>query len=249
MVVDFLSYGGGVQSTAMILLAIDGKLERPDHIVFADTGSEMPHTYQLVEKVKAICRAAGLPFETVKAKAPLHEQYLADGGLPVIGIRSCTSKWKIEPINRFMRSIVGMGRGKVLVRTWIGITTDERRRATPSTNQWTERRYPLLELHMSRDDCIHYLKEKGIDAKKSGCFLCPFQHAQQWSRLKREHPDLFAIALAMEKKAKAQRGFKGGLWGSSRSIEAFNHDKTLEDFGFDIQVESETCAVEGSCFL
>jgi len=31
MVLDFLSYGGGVQSTAMILLAIEGKIERPDH--------------------------------------------------------------------------------------------------------------------------------------------------------------------------------------------------------------------------
>ena len=102
---------------------------------------------------------------------------------------------------------------------------------------------------MSREDCIQYLKKKGIDAKKSGCFLCPYQHAQQWARLKRQHPDLFAIALEMERKAKATKGFKGGLWGSSRSIEAFNFDKTLEDFGFDLQTESETCAVEGSCFL
>ncbi|HIA02072.1 MAG TPA: hypothetical protein EYN66_09205 [Myxococcales bacterium] len=249
MVLDFLSYGGGVQSTAMILLAIEGKLELPDFVVFADTGSEMPHTYELVEQVKQICADAQLPFETVKASQPLHEGYFERGGLPVIGIRSCTSKWKIEPINRFMRSKVGMGRGKVLVNTWIGITTDERRRATPSSNQWTARRYPLLELHMSRDDCIHYLKLKGIDAKKSGCFLCPYQHAHQWSRLKRDHPDLFAIALSMEKKAKLERGFKGGLWGSSRSIEAFNFDSTLEDYGFDLGVEAETCAVAGSCFL
>ena len=249
MVLDFLSYGGGVQSTAMILLAIEGKLERPDYVVFADTGSEMPHTYELVDHVEELCRNADLEFVRVAAEQPLHERYLERGGLPVVGIRSCTSTWKIEPINRFMRSIVGMGRRRVLANTWIGITTDERRRATPSNNQWTARRYPLLELHMSRDDCLHYLKLQGINARKSGCFLCPYQHAQQWARLKKDHPELFDIALEMEKKAKATKGFKGGLWGSSRSIEAFNFDKTLEDFGFDIQVQGEICATEGSCFL
>jgi len=248
-ILDFLSYGGGVQSTAMIMLALEGTIKRPDYVVFADTGSEMPHTYELVEVMKDKCLTAGLEFVTVKADQPLHERYLERGGVPVIGIRSCTGTWKVEPINRFMRSKVGMGRGRVLARSWIGITTDERRRATPSNNMWVERKYPLLDAYMSRDDCIHYLKKHEIFAKKSGCFLCPYQHAQQWSKLKREHPDLFDLALEIERKAKATRGFTGGLWGSSRSIEAFNHDATLEDFGFDIGVESETCAVEGSCFI
>lgn len=248
MVKQFLSYGGGTQSTAMLLMCLEGELERPDYVVFADTGSEMPHTYEVVEIMKERCKEAGLEFVTVKAKKPLDEAYFAKGGLPVIGIRSCTSKWKIEPINRFMRSIVGMGRRKILAISWIGITTEERRRATPSTNQWTSRRYPLLEKHMSRDDCIYYCEKRGITVKKSGCFLCPYQHAQQWAKLKREHPDLFARSLELEKKARA-KGFKGGLWGSSRSIEAFNHTHTLDDFGFEIQVDSEKCAVEGSCFL
>ena len=249
MVLEILSYGGGVQSTAMIQLVIDGALEAPDYVVFADTGSEMPHTYELVEIMKDKCKEAELPFVTVQAEKPLHEAYLEKSGLPVIGIRSCTSKFKVEPINRFMRSKVGMGRKKILASTWIGITTDERRRARPSENQWTSRRYPLLELDMSRADCEHYLETKGIRAKKSGCFLCPYQHAQQWNKLKRNHPDLFALALEMETKAKTERGFKGGLWGSSRSIEAFNHTHTLEDFGFDIKTDSEKCAIDGSCFL
>lgn len=248
MVLEILSYGGGTQSTAMLLMSIEGDLEQPDYVVFADTGSEMPHTYQTVDILKKKCQEADIEFVTVQAKEPLHEAYLAKGGLPVIGIRSCTSKWKIEPINRFMRSKVGMGRGRVLANTWIGITTDERRRATPSNNQWTSRRYPLLEKEMSRDDCIRYCEARRIRVEKSGCFLCPYQHASQWALLKRKHPDLFAKSLEIEKKAKS-KGFRGGLWGSSRSIEAFNHTHTLNDFGFEINVEAEKCAVEGSCFL
>ena len=59
----------------------------------------------------------------------------------------------------------------------------------------------------------------------------------------------FNKALEMEQKAKQDRDFKGGLWGSARSIEAFNHTHTLEDFGFDIKTDAEKCAVDGSCFL
>lgn len=250
MIPQFLSYGGGTQSTAMLLMVIEGELERPDYVVFADTGSEMPHTYELVDLMKEKCKEAELEFVTVAAAQPLHERYLERGTLPVIGVRSCTSQWKIEPIKRFMRSIVGMGRRKVLATSWIGITTDERRRATPSSDQWTDRRYPLLEKHMSREDCIYYCEQKlGITVRKSGCFLCPYQSPHQWNKLKLEHPDLFEKSLELERKAKAKSGFKGGLWGSSRSIEAFNHTHTLNDFGFEIQVSSEKCATEGSCFL
>lgn len=249
MVLQVLSYGGGTQSTAMLLLALNGKIEAPDYVVFADTGSEMPHTYSLIEIMKKKCEDAGIEFVTVAHHTPLHEQYLEREGLPVVGIRSCTSTWKIEPINRFMREKVGMGRGKVLACSWIGITTDERKRATPSNNQWTSRRYPLLDLHMSRDDCIHYCKEElGFVVRKSGCFLCPYQHSSQWNKLKLENPELFDLALEMERRAKS-RGFSGGLWGSRRSIEAFNHTHTLSDFGFEIEVDAEKCAVEGSCFL
>ena len=249
MVKKFLSFGAGTQSTALLGLVLAGEIERPDYVVFADTGSEMPHTYRIVEEMKRRCEEANLPFVTVAHDQPLHEAYYDKGGLPVIGIRSCTSKWKIEPINRFMRSIVGMGRGKVLAEVWIGITTEERKRATPSTNQWTTRRYPLLELEMSRDDCIYYTRKRmKMKVEKSGCFLCPYQHAQQWNRLKATEPELFAKALMIEQKARSQ-GFKGGLWGSSRSIVAFDHNATLEDYGFSITIEHEKCAVEGSCFL
>jgi len=39
---NIVSYGGGTQSTAMILMALNGKygLQRPDFGVYADTGGE-----------------------------------------------------------------------------------------------------------------------------------------------------------------------------------------------------------------
>ena len=242
----FLSYGGGVQSTCLVIMALEGLIERPDWIVFADTGSEMPYTTEIVEIIKEKCASADppLPFVTVEQGEAFHVAYTNNNALPVIGIRSCTSKWKIEPIKRFMRTKVGNGRGKVIAETWLGISTDERRRANPSSDKWSSRRYPLLELNMSRDDCKFFLKSRGLNVKKSGCFMCPYQSGRQWASLNLKHPELFAMALDMETRAKKVRGFRGGLWGSRRSIEAFNATMTLEDFGFDI-----SCDPAGGCFL
>ena len=240
----FLSYGGGVQSTVLVLMALDREIERPDYVVFADTGSEMPETMETVSKIRKLCAKGGLNFVTVSKGEPLHEAYGKKNTLPVVGIRSCTSTFKIDPIKRFMRTIVGNGRGRIIAETWLGISTDERRRANPSSDKWSSRRYPLLELEMSRQDCKKYLKDRGWNVIKSGCFLCPYQSGKQWSSLNLKHPKLFALALSMEKNAKIHKGFRGGLWASRRSIEAFNHSHTLHDFGLEV-----SCDPDGGCFL
>jgi hypothetical protein len=35
--VKVLSYGGGIQTVTLLRLAIEGKIERPDLVIFADT--------------------------------------------------------------------------------------------------------------------------------------------------------------------------------------------------------------------
>ena len=47
---EVLSFGGGVQSTAMLLMVHEGILPRPDVVMFADTGSELPETIEHIEK-------------------------------------------------------------------------------------------------------------------------------------------------------------------------------------------------------
>lgn len=44
-----LSYGGGKQSIAIITLILEGKLPRPDLIVFADTSHEVQTTWDYLE--------------------------------------------------------------------------------------------------------------------------------------------------------------------------------------------------------
>lgn len=245
-----LSLGGGTQSTAMILLVQEGRLPRPDWVIFADTGSELPFTLDIISRCQEICESLDIEFRTVRSpKGDLHQAYLNQGGLPVIGIRTCTTEWKIRPIYREIRSLVGMGRGKVLASSWIGITTDEDHRATPSEHKWIERKYPLLDLGWSRDDCVQYCESQDFQVQKSGCFCCPYQPVHQWEDLQKNNNEFFQIALEMERAARA-RGFSGGLLRSRESIERFNHTHTLEDFGLEITGSPVTkCDPGGGCFL
>lgn len=55
---EVISYGGGTQSTALILMALEGKfnLPRPDFAVFSDTGGEPEFIYDYVDYFTKYCR-------------------------------------------------------------------------------------------------------------------------------------------------------------------------------------------------
>jgi len=258
--IEVLSYGGGVQSTCIILMAIDGKIEPPDLIVFADTGSEMPETYATVEAIKVLAAAAEIEFVTVENEFkggkhpgtfPLHEWYLKYGRLPMVGQPRCTYNFKIYPCRREIKKRCDLSAPKPWANAWLGITTDEAHRAREAEIKWCSNSFPLLDLNMSRQDCINYISKHYPDlaVQKSGCFCCPYQSAKKWIKLKVEQPGLFSIARDMEKAA-AANGVKRGLWGA-RSIIAFDHDTRLTDFGFEVGqplYEDFECD-SGGCFL
>ena len=88
---EVLSFGAGVQSSALILLALEGRHPKPDLVVFADTGSERPRTYETVKQISRLCRAGGVEFVTVQCwndedgKVPdrLHVDYRKRETLPM----------------------------------------------------------------------------------------------------------------------------------------------------------------------
>ena len=66
IMINYISFGGGVQSTAMVLMALAGEIEKPDLVVFADTGTEMPETYETVSRIGKLCNDQNLEFVVVK---------------------------------------------------------------------------------------------------------------------------------------------------------------------------------------
>ncbi|MER2459872.1 phosphoadenosine phosphosulfate reductase family protein [Bacillus subtilis] len=57
--IHVLSYGGGTQSTALLLMALKGEINGviPDYIIFSDTGWEPQYVYNWVNKVNEHIKA------------------------------------------------------------------------------------------------------------------------------------------------------------------------------------------------
>tara|TARA_Y100001963_G_C6792589_1_gene456481 strand:- start:5763 stop:6590 length:828 start_codon:yes stop_codon:yes gene_type:complete len=249
---EVLSCGAGVQSTVLVLKVIEGLLKKPDIIIHANTGSDLPYTYEQVERLFELATKHHIRFEIVRSHyGKLHESYMKNSSLPLAGQRSCTGRFKVDPINQRLRQIVGHRRGIVLANSWLGITTDEIRRRKPNKGKWIRNTFPLLdELIMSRDDCKEYIEnyDRGkYNTDRSGCFCCPYGGKRHFRTLKKRYPELFDICLDMEKKyfnARPER--REGLCPSVRSLEAFNNT-TLEEYGFDFV--NIKCEPSGGCFL
>lgn len=135
-----VSYGGGTNSTALLVEAYRRGV-RPDVIVFSDTGSEMPHTYQHIRVVQEWLRRIGFPELTIVwwqrqdgTFRTIEQVSLLKGELPskAYGMSGCTTKWKQQPIDKFVcehpEVRAAWARGEAVER-WIGYDADEPERA------------------------------------------------------------------------------------------------------------------------
>lgn len=165
-----------------------------DAVIFADPGSEMPETYDYIEKVvKPLCTDLGLPFITV-GKPTLYQDYWKKKVIPYRLFRSCTDKYKIRPINKYCKKMYG---DYTMI---IGIDYGEKKRA----KQMKGVEYPLVELQINRNGCKKIIQQAGLPVPtKSGCFFCPFMNKEGWKKLFDKYPDMFRMAEDLEKNCKA----------------------------------------------
>ena len=128
-----------------------------------------------------------------------------------IGKRQCTTNYKIRPIIRKIREMLGLKpRQRVpagtTVELWLGISTDEAHRMNTSRDRWIANRYPLIEAGMSRMDCMDWWKARyDRPLERSACVGYPFQSRLRWVETKHRWPELFAEAVKIDDKP------RGGL--------------------------------------
>jgi hypothetical protein len=196
------SFGGGVNSTAMLIGMVE-RGERCDLIIFADTGGEKPHTYEHIKEFSVWLKAHGMP--AILTLRGLQPQQISDGTLEqeclrrktlpsiAFGFKTCSQKWKRQPIERFLKSLDN-GPVKML----LGFDADEPQRA----KNFDGNRYPLLEWDWGRDECIAAIDRAGVKQPgKSACFFCPSSKKPEIIELRRMYPELAERAVAMEKNA------------------------------------------------
>jgi hypothetical protein len=150
----------------------------------------------------------------------------ADGRLVVVGERiaradridigmirrQCTKEYKITPIRRKVRELVGLaGRrspGAPIVEQWIGVSFDETIRMKPSFEDWQVNRWPLVEKGMSRRDCLRWLERRDYPRPpKSACIGCPFHSDAHWRQMRDHDPSAWVDAIAVDHAIRT--GFRG----------------------------------------
>lgn len=201
-----LSYGAGVNSTAILVLALQGKIEMPDWIIFSDTGAEWPETYRYMNHLESKEKRIRITYITGGNKKKTLIDFCREKGIiPSALNRWCSDEWKIIPVERLSRAI-GQESGEDHIM-WIGIDAGESHRAGRRKRGGKKVEYPLIELGIDRSGCRKLIKEYGLGVPvKSGCYICPYQSIKDWIRLKRDYPELWKIVLELEKPTR-ERGW------------------------------------------
>lgn len=213
-VLSVLSLGAGVQSSTLLLMALHGEIDSPDCAIFADTGWEPQRVYDWLEFLKGECAKHDFPLYMVTGGNILNEvngetaigASKKMGTMPYHGKRDekllgpmrrrCTWAYKVMPIRRKLKELLGGSvRGKH-VEMWIGITTDEIARVKPSDVQYITHRWPLVERDMTRQGCLDWMKANGYPCPpRSACIGCPYHRRAMWDWMKRNVPDEFQQAV------------------------------------------------------
>lgn len=217
------SYGGGVQSTAALVLAAQGKIDFPTFL-FCNVGedSENPATLEYVSQyAKPYADANGVELVELQRKRRDGTTETVLGRtlgktrsipIPMRGAngapqyrRNCTSDFKIKVVAKWLRQHGATAETPAV--TGLGISLDESQRARSNSGfPYQVLAYPLIDLHLTRRDCVSIIERAGLPVPpKSSCYFCPFKAPSDWQRLKREQPELFERSAEIERAINEKR--------------------------------------------
>lgn len=272
MTLRVVSYGGGVQSTALLVLAAERAIDYRTFL-FANVGddSEHPATLRYVREVaEPFAADAGIELYTLRRRRrdgrteTLYNRLTRPGsrfeGIPVRltngkpGKRACTADFKIAVLGRWLRAHGATPDEPAVVG--IGYSLDEIQRIGGRASKPYERRvYPLVSvgeetgLHLRRGDCEAIIADAGLPVPpKSACWFCPFHRPSVWAEIARDTPELFDRAADLERLLNRRRDEEGRppvyLTGARIPLrQAIDTDQPLLPFGDD----DGECD-EGYCF-
>ena len=191
---QYLSFGGGVNSTALLLLLTDQGEQF--ETAFVNHAGDYPETYEYVDYL----REQG--FEITEVIPPMYcgcttiEQYIFKYKfMPARTRRWCTQCFKVIPFLKYIESPC---------TAFIGFGYDEKHRAEKRVKKHdleenVTYQYPLIDAKMDRADCIDLIREHGLQVpNRSTCWFCPYQSKAQLRELYLNYPDLYRRAVEIE---------------------------------------------------
>lgn len=241
---EILSYGGGTQTIAMCVLIAQGKLPKPDYVIAADTGREMPTTWEYADKIaRPLLASVGLELHIAGHKLATRDIYSPNGDMLIPAYTAtgklptfCSSEWKARVVQRYARAL-GVATADMV--TWIGFAFDEQNRIKGTEG----RRFPLIDLMLTSEDCRNIIESAGLPLPaKSRCWMCPHQHNSEWREV-RSNPELWRQAIELDKELR-ENDDRGGVFLHAQRV-------PLADANIDVEDRREPnrqCAL-GMCFV
>lgn len=233
MTLRVVSYGGGVQSTALLVLAAQGKIDFKTFL-FCNVGedSENPATLDYVrDYARPYAQAHHIEFLELNATRfgepeTLYKRITRPGSrsieIPVRmngngapGRRSCTADFKIKVVDRWLKqqNVHKLDGAQV----GLGISLDEIERVKPNSDPdtiaWKQNVYPLLdevERPLTRQDCMNIIERAGLPIPpKSACWFCPYHKLSVWQEMRQSQPALFWKSVELEQLINERRATLG----------------------------------------
>ena len=206
---NIVSFSGGKDSTAMLLMMIEHKIQI-DYIVFCDTGVEFPGMYKHIKKVE---KYIGRKITIVKSKNS-YEYFLGEHvkrngtvgyGHPDFRNRWCTQALKKSPFKKFIKSL-NVDKSEVI--EYHGIAFDEIKRTEKNKENGRIIKYPLVDWEITEKMALEYCYNKGFnwdglyeDFVRVSCFTCPMSRIGELRTLYNKYPELWIKLQNLDSKS------------------------------------------------
>ena len=195
-----LSYGGGLNSTAMLIEVVRRKMPL-DYVVFADPGFERKGTYDFIERhfmrwiLKHNIRFVYVSRYVKGERETILQFWQKNHRVPDIVYRDCTTKNKIIPIHKFYKKQIMAEK----VIEYMGIHYGEGQRIKKSATDWITKCYPLYDFRIDKRGCEKIIEDEGLPIpEKSGCPNCFAHNKAAYFKLFRDDPAVFDKAIEIE---------------------------------------------------
>lgn len=221
---QFVAFSGGVDSTALALLMPEATP------IFTDTGWEFDHLYEHIEKFERVTGREVVRIKWERFSGGIPEYIERMKFMPNHGARWCTSKFKILPMNRYLKK----NRPAILN---IALRADEEAR----TGNLTEMKeltiaYPLQAMGLTRPDVVAVCIEHGLIqryppyAARGGCKGCFYKRKSELIAMQVLVPEVLEELQELEEGVQDERGKYFHMFPNvGKSIATIRAQKALFD--------------------
>ncbi len=243
---NIVSFSGGKDSTAMLLMMIEKGI-KVDRVICIDTTKEFPAMYRHIEKVQNYISPIEIEIVKIDFDYWFSEHIKIKGklkgskgyGWPDFRNRWCTSlkreRFILQVNNTAHTSQRRKGVKKIPsnVIEYHGIAFDEKERCKKDQ---IFVKYPLVEWEITEKQALEYCYNKGLNwenlyekFQRVSCWCCPLSKIGELRVLYNEFPELWKKLEEMDKKS--FRKFKD-VWTIDQLTERFKNENKIPKLNF-----------------